>query len=371
MSNRTDVHSPKNFRPQDYSFVDFYYIGNDEWGRAANSEYTAKYIRDNRHVGPHGLGKCDHCGTWYAYGAIFQHEPTGGWIAVGHDCAQGRFQCPDDFTFRRNYIAKVVAGQRMAGKKAAAVQALFDAHEDLAAAFEWGNEVTDLLNSDGMVEPDEDGYGYQATPEGRTYRRLVGYNANVLTDMEEKLRRYGSLSDKQIAFALKLYTEGQKKLADAKRIVEEVAAMQPLEAGRREVEGEIVSVKTEEGYHYHSPSVTKMLVKLDSGHKVYATVPAAIEDDYFSRTNGAQIAFSEIDRAVFDADTGSREERQAAYDARLEACYAERGVTRFGNMHEWLRGKRVRFTATIKPKGNDFAIASRPTKAELLTEVSA
>ncbi len=327
-STRTDIHSPSNFTPEHYEFFDWYYVGGEEWALLANSPAAAQFVRTHKHVGPHGLGQCDHCGAYYSYGALFLHTPSGGYVAVGHDCAEGRFVTPPEFAAKRRILTKVIAGKRVRGKINIAVAELLDADPELADALEWGAEAERLLAS--MESYTE--YGPEVTEEGRTYYRMIGFNVRTIRDISAKLHRYGSVSEKQVAFVKRLATEGAEKQVAAKRRVAEVAAMEPLTAGRQEIEGEIVSVKWQEntsGYGgYYGPGGSyKMLLALDSGHRVYGTVPSALDDVY-----------------------------QAAWkDGATEA-----------DLEGFLKGRRVRLSATVRPKGNDFGYFSRPTKPELL-----
>ena len=336
-TRRTDPHTPANFNPEDYSYVGFIYCGplEDAWDDPTDDE-TREFITapGTTHVGPYGIGQCDHCGSRYIYGSIWEYLPGAangkrGWIAVGNDCARGRFQCPDRLTFELATLRKKVAVLREYGKKSAAVRAIMDEHPELADASEWMREVDDtiraLAEAKGAIADrgDEDTPEYaDAAREHAVLGRLVGYNVNTISDIVSKLFRYGSVSPKQIAFVARLHREGETKLADAKRIAEEIKAMTPLDAGRREIEGVIKSAKAvENGFGYS----IKLAIALDSGHTVYGTCPEAL----------------------------------------AEQVDALRG---FGCDLRWYAGLRVRLTATIDPSvgDNDFAVYKRPAKPELL-----
>jgi hypothetical protein len=149
----------------------------------------------------------------------------------------------------------------------------------------------------------------------------------ILCDMGTRLQQYGSISEKQIAFAKKLLVEQQERrnLREAEK-----AAAQPAPAGRQVVEGEVVMVRD---YESDYGTTWKMMVKADGGFKVFVTVPRDLEPD--SYTGG-------------DLDTPT------SFVAQVNA----------------LKGQRVRFTATLEPKADDptFAIGKRPAKAQVLQD---
>lgn len=164
-----------------------------------------------------------------------------------------------------------------------------------------------------------------------TFQRLNGYYNGEGEEMSReetfrhslycKLRKYGSLSDAQVAAVERGLERDAQKAADE-------AALQnaaPLVGGKREVEGVIVSTKTQHGDY---GSTLKMLVKQDDGNKVWGTVPRKVEDLAFSST---------------DDD---------------------------GNVTEGIElvGQRIRFTAQVERSSDDphFGFFKRPTKVEVI-----
>jgi hypothetical protein len=87
----------------------------------------------------------------------------------------------------------------------------------------------------------------------------------IAKDMREKLRRYGSLSDKQITFLASIKKEEESRRAKATGTVP---------TGRQRVSGYILSVKD-----VHGPygMATKSVLDLGGGIRVYGTVPASVE----------------------------------------------------------------------------------------------
>jgi len=92
----------------------------------------------------------------------------------------------------------------------------------------------------------------------------------ILRDMAARLAQYGSLSDRQVAFALKLAAEVSSKPAERR-----VPA--PVAAGRQTVEGTVVSLKSYDGQF----GVTlKMLVRVDTpdgSWLAWGTVPSGLD----------------------------------------------------------------------------------------------
>ena len=54
----------------------------------------------------------------------------------------------------------------------------------------------------------------------------------------------------------------------------EIDKLEPLTPGRRDLHGILVSIKFEENhYSYHGGTIPKAVIKLDSGHRIYGTLP--------------------------------------------------------------------------------------------------
>ena len=338
MSTRTDIHAPKHFDPQHYSFIGLIYIGplDDAWSDPSDPE-ARDFINEHKHVGVYGLGQCDHCGARHTYCWIWHYEGPGthGWISVGGDCAHGRFQCPDRATFELATMRRKVANMREYGKKSAAVREILDANPELAEAIEWVKEARAHLDDlaatklDIANRGDEDTSEYaDACREHATASRLIGWNINTIEDIASKLFRFGGITPKQVQFVTALAKEGARKQADAKRVAEEVAAMEPLTAGRQEITGTIKSAKHVEGYG--GDDVLKIAVTLDSGHTIYGTCPQALVDA--------------LDACAYDIDHNG-------------------GILHIADY----RGARISMKATIDPSvgDNDFAVYKRPASVTL------
>lgn len=140
-------------------------------------------------------------------------------------------------------------------------------------------------------------------------------------DLLSRARRFGSLSDAQLACLVKGYEKS--KVRDAERAVEQAAeaarveAAEPVLNGRQTVTGHVITTKWVDSQYGGS---LKMLVRDDRGFKLWGTVPASLG-------------------------------------------YSELGE------HSLTKGDRISFTATLEQSNDDpkFGFFKRPTKAELIS----
>lgn len=278
-------HNPHNYRPEDYTFQGWVYLGQSDFMREFDDIHARDVADTQEHIGSNHLGKCDQCGQRYAYGAVYTHK-DGGWVSVGQDCASGSFITPASFNAGSTAIRARVAHARARALREQHLAAIIEGRPELGAAFEWAKENTDR--------------------DEREFWRAAGYATNTILDIRGKLIRYGNISGAQANLVVKLHEEGVARLAELARRQEASASLQPLEAGRQQLSGTVLSVKDVETQY---GVTTKLLLELDSGHRVYGTLPSSI----------------------IDAS----------------------------------KGDRVSLTATVQPKGNDFGFYSRPSKAKI------
>jgi len=131
------------------------------------------------------------------------------------------------------------------------------------------------------------------------------------------LSDYGKLSPKQCAAVLKIIDGNIAKKAEwAAKSAAENADAEAIVNGKQAITGEVITVKTQEGYY---GDTLKMLVRDDRGFKVWGTVPSALSE--------------------------------AAYEAETT-----------------VNGSRVTFSATVEASEDDnkFGFYKRPTKAKLI-----
>jgi len=273
---RTDIHRPSAIKVEDYQNIGYLYLwpaqydglGFAMWNRQERDRINELVRANGWHWSNHEHGgTCGICGATARFVGVFVHVPTGAVIYVGHECA-----------------ANVEMGNSDA----------FDALKKRIHAEQ--ERYRGLLKARKLIHD----YGIPELECGQ-------YAHRILADMWGKLVQYGSLSDKQIAFAKKL-------IEDAKGKSEREPEPPPTEKapeGRVIVTGVILGFKRVESSMYGD--VIKMLVRSDAGGwKVFGTRP------------------------------------QSLVDAQ--------------------RGAHVSFAATLKrsPQDEYFAFASRPSKAKVL-----
>jgi hypothetical protein len=324
---RTDAHAPSStdFDPQLYTCVDVIDFctdpmqgGSTPQERQAHLALITKLQEQGFSFADH-VGRshtCGHCGARLRYAALLQRDDVQELIYVGETCLDGRFEMT-----KGEFQAKRKQSQldREQMKLKTAFLALCNANPALAWAtyavnIEIGIE-RDFADLQGQKVLGRDARYLGTTPEDHRLAANTSFNTVTMHDIARKARQYGDASAKQIAFVERLVNEIETKVADyrAKIDARNAAPAAPaLTAGRQVIEGEVLVVKEQEGYMPGS-SVTKMLVKLDGGQRVWGSVPSAIWN------------------------TG--------------------------------KGDRVRFTATVEAKDGeaDFGFFSRPTKAETLS----
>jgi hypothetical protein len=324
-AERTDPHRDKSINPPDYTYLVEYASGSEaEPGFNIDCERPT-WIMDGRggHTVPgrphhsdrcclmqvrrsfpvfHGgaaegsSSQCHVCGAWFRYGTALLHDPTGEAIFIGQDCAAkyaGITTHAEAAAYRKAMAeARTIAGREM--KKARARDAFLAANPAFVAAVDAAKAL--------HIENDAN---------GRVPHHLHKHNMArfTLLDMADKVARYGSLNEKQLAYAATLAKRIAEPIPEAERHVD-------APEGRLEVTGRVVSVRD----HTSDYGITwKMVVKVetpDGTWLAWGTVPASILAD-------------------------SK-----------------------GPITDWLKGRTVTFTGTLK-RGDDahFAFFKRPTKA--------
>jgi hypothetical protein len=305
---RTDPHRVGAIIPTDYTKILWYALPKyDQPAMGIDCESR----RGGQHGGDHcciarlrqtgatfstfgGVGKCSVCGAAYAYGEIWRHEPTGEHIHVGHDCADkyGLFSDRSAWVVWHRQQTRLRAQARREKKFKMAALRFLEARPALRLAM----AALPVAATEG-VEP---------------------FPVRTLRDMSAKLNRYGSLSEKQVEFAVRLAAE----ITNPTPVVEERHV--PAPEGRVTVRGRIVSAKVHDGSFGSSYKMTVKVETPDGSWLVWATIPAIVVD-----------------------------------------CAAVNGL-------RGLVGREVRFDALLKRSDRDahFAFGKRPTKAELLAEVT-
>jgi hypothetical protein len=286
---RTDVHAPSRIVPADYEFVG-QEVMRAEFGNAPfileeRQRIQQHMLRTGGKYSTHEHGgNCMVCGSVNAvYTVLFYHVPTSTYVRMGQDCAM-KVEVGDRVAFKRFRDAAEAARLAQTGKLKA--QGLL-AEKDLSACWTI----------------------YEAGSNGQRQE-------STIVDIVGKLVKYGSISDKQYAFLASLlrFIETRPAREQAREIENAAAANCPV--GRVTITGVVLSTKLVEDRfarsRYGDATTLKMLVKDDSGFKVFGTVPASL------MAGGDQ-----------------------------------------------LRGHRVTFTASVEPSRDDvkFGFFKRPTNA--------
>lgn len=312
MAKRTDLAAPTVIDPAAFTFVAGVYFGSNagedfdallgEWmvekdqhdpdQKAGWYSKKPRVLEDFPPLNDQGnfvrKGTCDHCGARFDWGAVYQHT-SGKHIVVGNVCADKTMDVPNRVELDTRRMKSLLEAQRKAFKNT-----VIACEQAIAGGFVW-------LYAETHTNP-------------------------TLVDIARKGLAWAGLSDRQIElvnnirFGKKAQWQVDREAAEAARAAEEAAAQPvPVTDARIEIEGEVLTVKEQEGYSpnpWIHNTVIKMLVKTTQGYKLWGTLPREL-----------------------------------------------------GNLEGGAKGKRVKFSAKVERSPNDpkFGFFSRPTKAQVLT----
>lgn len=280
---RTDIHSPKNIKPENYNFVACKYLGTGlaDWSylhQQNNIIEQHKKRTEGRMASHEHGGTCHICGAYALYIAVFHHPPTNEYIETGFDCAEKlEISAQGMNLFQKRVRAEL---QIMKGKEAALhkldVYGLPHLKHHVTASFE------KIMQEIGDVPA------------------FVKAPIATINDIIQKLVRYGSLSEKQIQFIRQL--EAQFKNAKARLAVQKKEAVLaedcPNTNARVTIDGEILTLKWIDSMYGAS---RKMLIKTPKGYKLWGSVPSAD----FEIEVGSRIKFNaKIERSNDDPKFG-------------------------------------------------------------------
>lgn len=238
MGKRTDIHRPSALKVEDYRSIGYLYlwpaqydgIGFAMWNRQER-ERINQLVRDNGwHWSNHEHGgTCGICGATARFVGVFVHVPTGSVIYVGHECA-GHVELGNSDAF--NALKKRIHAEQERYRNTVRARKLI--HE----------------------------YGIPELECGQ-------YSHHILADMWGKLVQYGSLSEKQVAFAKRL-------IGEVKSPKDEPKPTEEAPEGRVVVIGMILGTKVVDSIY---GSTLKMLVRSDDGGwKVWCTLPVTLSE---------------------------------------------------------------------------------------------
>lgn len=242
---RKDVHRPTALVTEDYEYVfaEVNHIDGMPGWVLRCGDYGMELARwvaatDKLDRGTH---QCHHCGAHINYFAILKHTPTGDAIVVGETCLDGRFELASD-DFHRLRKAAELDRKKMRIKKLRA--AFITANPDLA---------------------------FMDDQEQKT-------GNDFIDDVARRFRRYGELSEKQIAAVRRAVVRDAKW---RERAAKEPQPVRIPQTGKHTViAGTVISVRWDED-DYWGGSKLKALVGCphDGGlFKIWTTVPSKVAD---------------------------------------------------------------------------------------------
>lgn len=234
---------------------------------------------------------CSICGHSLKYNCVVQDTATGLFYDIGRDCCQNIQVLQSSLGWldsKQAKAAKCVA----AGKKAANARRAGDVREaelaidkpEIAAAFTYAKSF----------------------PNNHAIWHKVAWAITTLRDLRSKVRKYGSLSEKQEAFALGLHKQAVETIeASVNEVaIREAAIAAGLRApeGRQTISGVIKSIKWIDSDFGGS---FKTLVELDNGTRVYGTLPSD-QQESSQHINGAWV--------TYQAEVGDKVEITATFE---------------------------------------------------------
>lgn len=347
MTPRTDSHRPQVLITEDYdleTYFDFVEPMPEVIGPNANGQYftvpVPAAVRAERDrcrallANPEHRqdGTCDHCGAHIRYTAILKHLPTGGYISVGEQCMDNRFERSSAEFQAMRKAAELDRGKQ---RIKSAVAEFVAANPDLY----W---MASLTASQEMA-------GIDTRPRPNYF----------ILDVSHKLRRYGSISERQAdAVRASLVRDAEYDAQRAAKTAEKAAAeaarepRQAVPAGRQAVSGVVVGLKEVEDryapvsrYARSYATVWKMIVEDDRGFRVYGSIPRGL------------LAWTEDGRARYRTAESLKGVR-VQFTAELEQSQARDFENNYGEREQ---------------RGADplFGFFRRPTQAKVLGEAPA
>jgi hypothetical protein len=299
---RTDVHRPSVIDPSEYEYVSMEHInvgasgdimGDCAYLQACRGTIQAHMARTRGTYSTHAHGgNCHVCGASCIYTVLFYHASTNTYVRTGMDCADKMGYTGADFNAFKKAVTNALearAGKRKAQATlaAAGLSACWQIYLDGGAPFHSAGMVQDLSNGvwhrvDGQPWSDADQETFWAAyrEHDRNHKE-----EGTVRDIVTNLVKYGSLSPAQESYLQKLLVRiAERPAREAARKAEQEAAAN-CPTGRITVEGVILTMREQES---EFGTVTKILVKHDTGYKVWGTRPGK---DLWEAKVGDRVSF--------------------------------------------------------------------------------
>lgn len=307
---RKDTHRPSAIDPEDYISIGWDYLGpgHGDLGLMLQIGHERRRVaalmaeqgwRYSRHE--HG-GTCGICGAHAHYLVLWLHRPSGEVLRAGETCSEKMGLC-DRESFQKARKA-VLEGRRYQAGRQRYIEAL-----DQYGGFEG-------LADRSLPKPGARPWLSPPTeaPEGcAPWASWVIRDFHTLSDLCDRLFRYGDWTEKQIVLARTIWTRvkgdpWEAARHKARQRAQEDAKADPAPEGRTTVDAIVLKLyEPDEGAAFPA---WKMLIKTAGGWRAFLTRPASLRD--------VQV------------------------------------------------GAKIRLAATWKPKERTFAYGSRPAKAKVI-----
>jgi hypothetical protein len=253
MTSRTDIHRPVEMDPANYAYRFAADTGPGGlvglMSTPEGREFWMNFVNNLDPATAHrGTSQCHHCGARLRYVAFMEYLPTGKFIVVGETCLDNRFELESKADFDRLRKAAELDRAKQRIKTAATAQIDAIGGETGMAL----DRETDIVEAFGMLPG--------------------SYAVNTITDIRSKLWKYGSISERQVAFVTRLLTENKGAAAKAAQVAAERAAEVkcPAPTGRVSFEGAVVKRTFFESYYGYTPTVGyKLIVKVTTPDGVW------------------------------------------------------------------------------------------------------
>jgi hypothetical protein len=244
MEKRNDIHRRGVFQPEFYRFVGWYTLRSMRGGRGAKGANVlrasveawegSEEAQDFKAMQYGTWGQCAVCGAHYALGEIWQHDESKDMIHIGWECAfKYKLVSGTDWTAIKDERDRYLKGEKTRAKAAT----FLTDRPELAAALETDHPIS--------------------------------------RDLKYSVGKYGSLSEKQIALALRIRDQAAankvRQVAIQAQRDAEVKVAAPT--GRVTIRGVVMSLKNHESMYGVTLKMTVKVATADGVWLAWGSVP--------------------------------------------------------------------------------------------------